>query len=188
MGKKKDPLSKAEEVGQQVFEVVTSGLTDIVTRLQELAETIEEKVEEQFRTVVGTPPPTSKAGKARDVVDAEAIETDKTDKTDKASKSKKSGKAAKSSKTAKVSKTKSSAKSSKPAKSAKSAKSTKAATTNKKSASKKSASKKSGSKSSGASSGPTRDELYEQARILEIPGRSGMTKAQLQEAVTNASK
>jgi len=39
------------------------------------------------------------------------------------------------------------------------------------------------SRAQRSSDGPTRDELYEQAKRLGIPGRSKMTKAELQQAV-----
>jgi hypothetical protein len=41
-------------------------------------------------------------------------------------------------------------------------------------------------KSSGVGGGPTRDELYTEARRLEIEGRSKMNKQELQEAVEAA--
>ena len=50
-------------------------------------------------------------------------------------------------------------------------------------AKKKTAAKKTAAKTA---SGPTRDELYEQAKKLDIPGRSKMTKTQLQRAITKA--
>lgn len=34
---------------------------------------------------------------------------------------------------------------------------------------------------------PTKDELYEQAQELDIPGRSTMTKDELQQAIDEAS-
>ena len=34
-----------------------------------------------------------------------------------------------------------------------------------------------------ASDGPTRDELYEEAKRLDVPGRSSMTKEELRRAV-----
>lgn len=37
-----------------------------------------------------------------------------------------------------------------------------------------------------ASTGPTRDELYEEAKKLDIAGRSSMTKAQLRRAIKKA--
>ncbi|MEE9414303.1 MAG: Rho termination factor N-terminal domain-containing protein [Acidimicrobiales bacterium] len=86
MGKKKDPIQRAEEVGQQIFEVVSSGLADIVSRLQELTSTIDQKVDEQFRTFTGEPPPKSNATSAK---------SDKADKADKAKGAKKSGSDAK---------------------------------------------------------------------------------------------
>jgi hypothetical protein len=41
-------------------------------------------------------------------------------------------------------------------------------------------------KSSGAGGGPTRDQLYTEARRLEIQGRSKMNKQELQQAVEAA--
>ncbi|WP_084957692.1 hemerythrin domain-containing protein [Thermoactinospora rubra] len=39
----------------------------------------------------------------------------------------------------------------------------------------------------GAQSSPTRDELYERAKKLDIPGRSSMTKQQLEKAIKQRS-
>lgn len=138
MAKKKDPIQRAEEVGQQIFEVVSSGLADIVGRLQEITSTLDKKVEEQFQTFTGEPPPAppkpAKSGKAV--------------KAGKAGGS--SPKKAKASPESKASKPKSKA--------------------------------SGGSKSSG----PTRDELYQQAQTLNIAGRSKMSKSQLAAAVKKA--
>lgn len=186
MGKNNDPLAKAEEVGQQVFEAVASGLTEVVSRLQALAEQIEQKVEEQLRTAVGTPAPASKASKASKAA--------KGSKAAKASKAKKPA--------AKVSGAKKSAgkpKTSKPAvkakagakKAGKSAAKKPAAkkTSAKKPAAKKTPAKKPAKKSaSKAASGPTRDDLYKEASKLDVAGRSGMTKSQLVSAIAKAKK
>ncbi len=193
MGKNNDPLARAEEVGQQVFEAVASGLTEVVGKLQALAEQIEQKVEEQLRTSAGNPPPAGPTGK-----------------TGKAGKQGKAGKAAKDAKDAKsgtpkakkaieapvseISAKKSAGKKTAAKKSDSSKKSAKSASAKEKSAgkksTKKSSSKTSGSKSSASkgASGPTRDELYKQAQKLNIAGRSGMTKAQLVAAIKKATK
>lgn len=162
MGKNNDPLAKAEEVGQQVFEAVASGLTEVVNKLQALAEQIEQKVEEQLRTSVGTPAPASKGSKGS--------KADKAGKKPAKSPAKKSADKSKASKP--VAKAKSGAKKTK------------------KPAAKKPAPKKPAAKKSAVkgSSGPTRDDLYKEASKLGITGRSGMTKAQLASAIAKAKK
>ena len=51
------------------------------------------------------------------------------------------------------------------------------------------AKKKTAAKNKAAASmGPTRDELYEEAKKLDIAGRSSMTKAQLQRAIKKAKR
>jgi hypothetical protein len=47
---------------------------------------------------------------------------------------------------------------------------------------------RSGSRSSRSDGGPTREELYAQARKLDIEGRSKMDKAELQRAVARARR
>ncbi|MEV6017024.1 MULTISPECIES: plasmid stabilization protein [unclassified Streptomyces] len=47
----------------------------------------------------------------------------------------------------------------------------------------KSASQRGGERSHSGAQGPTRDQLYEEARKRDVPGRSSMTKQQLKNAL-----
>ncbi|MGW0970327.1 plasmid stabilization protein [Streptomyces sp. NPDC002516] len=47
----------------------------------------------------------------------------------------------------------------------------------------KSASRRGGERSHSGAQGPTRDQLYEEARKRDVPGRSSMTKQQLKNAL-----
>ena len=160
-----------------MFEAINKGFNEAVTALQEVGTAIEQRLEEVFGTSSNSKPKSKTSG----VVDATATPV----ATKKKTAAKKKAPAAK--KTAAKKKApaakKTAAKKKAPATKKKTAAKKKAPAAKKKTAAKKTAAKKTAAKTA---SGPTRDELYEQAKKLDIPGRSKMTKTQLQRAITKA--
>ena len=154
-----DPREAFDQLRAQVIEKFNDSLGEAFEALHDVGSAIEKRLEEMF----GTKPSTSKSS-GSDVVDTTAKKTT----TRKAPAKKKA--VAKKTATRKA-----------PAKKKAAAKKT---ATKKAPAKKKAAAKKTTAKSS--TSGATRDELYEQAQKLDIPGRSSMNKAQLQRAIKKA--
>ena len=151
-----DPREAFDQLRAQVVETLNKSLGDAFEALQDVGSVIEQRIEEVF----GSGSKSKKTTKPSDgsgVVDTTATKTTKK----KAVAKKAAAKA--------------------PAKKA----AAKKAPAKKKAAAKKAPAKKKAAAKSTAS-GPTRDELYDQAQKLDIDGRSKMNKAQLQRAIKKA--
>ena len=170
-----DPREAFDQLRAQVIEKFNDSLGEAFEALHDVGSAIEKRLEEMF----GTKPSTSKSS-GSDVVDTTAKKT-----TTRKAPAKKKAVAKKTATRKAPAKKKAAAKKTAtkkaPAKKKAAAKKT---ATKKAPAKKKAAAKKTTAKSS--TSGATRDELYEQAQKLDIPGRSSMNKAQLQRAIKKA--
>ena len=165
-GEPTDPREAFEQLRSQMLQSLNKSLTDAFEVLQDVGSAIEQRLEEVFGS--GDKSKGAKPGDGADVVDTTATKAAKKKVTPKKAPAKKKAAAKKA-----------------PAKKKAAAK--KAPAKKKAAAKKAPAKKKAAAKNkAAASTGPTRDELYEEAKKLDIAGRSSMTKAQLQRAIKKA--
>ena len=154
-----DPREAFDQLRAQVVETLNKSLGDAFEALQDVGSVIEQRIEEVFGSGSKSKKTTKPSG-GSGVVDTTATKTTKKKAVAKKAPAKKKAAAKKA-----------------PAK--------KKAAAKKKTAAKKAPAKKKAAAKSTAS-GPTRDELYDQAQKLDIDGRSKMNKAQLQRAIKKA--
>ena len=165
-----DPREAFDQLRAQVVETLNKSLGDAFEALQDVGSVIEQRIEEVFGSGSKSKKTTKPSG-GSGVVDTTATKTTKKKAVAKKAPAKKKAAAKKA-----------------PAKkkaAAKKAPAKKKAAAKKKTAAKKAPAKKKAAAKSTAS-GPTRDELYDQAQKLDIDGRSKMNKAQLQRAIKKA--
>ena len=187
-----DPREAFDQLRAQVVETLNKSLGDAFEALQDVGSVIEQRIEEVFGSGSKSKKTTNPSG-GSGVVDTTATKTTKKKAVAKKAPAKKKAAAKKAPAKKKTAAKKAPAKKKAAAKKApakKKAAAKKKTAAKKAPAKKKAAAKKAPAKKKAAAkstaSGPTRDELYDQAQKLDIDGRSKMNKAQLQRAIKKA--
>ena len=187
-----DPREAFDQLRAQVVETLNKSLGDAFEALQDVGSVIEQRIEEVFGSGSKSKKTTKPSG-GSGVVDTTATKTTKKKAVAKKAPAKKKAAAKKAPAKKKTAAKRAPAKKKAAAKKApakKKAAAKKAPAKKKAAAKKKTAAKKAPAKKKAAAkstaSGPTRDELYDQAQKLDIDGRSKMNKAQLQRAIKKA--
>ena len=179
-----DPREAFDQLRAQVVETLNKSLGDAFEALQDVGSVIEQRIEEVFGSGSKSKKTTKPSG-GSGVVDTTATKTTKKKAVAKKAAAKAPAKKAAAKKAPAKKKTAAKKAPAKKKAAAKKAPAKKKAAAKKKTAAKKAPAKKKAAAKSTAS-GPTRDELYDQAQKLDIDGRSKMNKAQLQRAIKKA--